>query len=261
MIAFTPEQCRALRQLCELWRGTRFCLIGASALACQMDFRRQTNDLDISVSVSLDELVASLPLLEGWKRGRQKEHEWLSPAGVKVDVLPAGPALLAAGDIVWPASGTRMTLTGLRLALDRSIPFEIERGVSIPIAPVAVIAVLKMISYLDRPRERERDLHDLAYILESYVRPDDDRRFEPSVLDAGLRYEQASAYLLGRDLRILVNASERRGIEQFLARAQNERDPSGTQANMARLGPPSWKQDPDELLARIAAFASGFERI
>ena len=258
MSAFTPRQCQALRQLAELWRDTKFCLIGASALACQIDLPRQTDDLDISVSVSLDELAADLPRLQGWKRNTRNEHEWLSSDGIKVDILPAGPPLLAAGEIIWPGTGARMSLAGLRLALEKGIGFEVERGLSIPVAPVAVIAVLKMIAYLDRPSERERDLHDLAYILERYVSPDDERRFAAEVLDAGVAFEHSSAYLLGHDLRQIVNGAERKAVDDFVARVRDERHPSVTQGKMIRLGPSSWDQNPDELLARVDALVLGF---
>lgn len=258
MSAFTTGQCHALRQLAELWRDTRFCLIGASALAGQIDLPRQTDDLDISVSVSLAELSAGLQRLEGWRRNPTKEHEWLSPEGIKVDVLPAGPALLAAGELTWPGTGARMNLAGLRLALENGVAFEVERGLSIRVAPVAVIAVLKMISYLDRPAHRERDLHDLAYILENHVSPDDERRFAPEVLDAGLEFEHASAYLLGYDLRRIVNEVERKAVDDFVARVRDERHPSATQGRMVRQGPASWDQNPDELLARVDAFVLGF---
>ena len=258
MSSFTKEQSQALRQLAGLWRDTRFCLIGASALACQINLPRHTGDLDISVSISLDELAVGLQRLDGWKRNPKKEYEWLSPAGVKVDVLPAGPSLLAAGEIIWPGTGARMNLTGMRLALATGKPFEVESGLSIRVAPVPVIAVLKMISYLDRPAERERDLHDLAYILENCVRPDDDRRFAPEVLEAGVPYEHASAYLLGHDLKELVNDRERKAVDDFVGRVRDERHPSATQGRMARLGPSSWNQDPDELMARIETFIAGF---
>ena len=151
-----------------------------------------------------------------------------------------------------------MNLVGLRLALESGVAFEVEPGLSILVAPVAVIAVLKMISYLDRPADRERDLHDLAYILEGHVSVEDERRFAPEVLDARVAFEHSSAYLLGRDLREIVNRVERKAIEGFVARVRDERDPSATQGKMARLGPSSWDQDPDELLARIDAFVLGF---
>jgi hypothetical protein len=63
MTAFTTDQCAALRQLAELWGDTRFCLVGASALSCQLELPRHTDDLDISVTVSLDELATRLPRL------------------------------------------------------------------------------------------------------------------------------------------------------------------------------------------------------
>jgi predicted nucleotidyltransferase len=256
MSALTRDQAEALRQLADVWRGTRFCLIGASALACQIDLPRKTGDLDMSVSVSLDELAAAMAGLRGWRRHPSREHEWLSPQGIKVDVVPAGPALLAEGEIVWPESGARMNLAGMRLAFERAVSFEVDTGLPIPIAPVPVITVLKMISYLDRP-DRERDLHDVAYILDNYVPPDDERRFAPEVLDAGVDYERASAYLLGSDLRGVLDAAERERVDAFVARVRDERHPSAVQARMARLGPASWNDDPDEVLARIDAFVLG----
>ena len=33
------------------------------------------------------------------------------------------------------------------------------------VAPIPVLAILKIVAYQDRPQERERDLADLAYIL------------------------------------------------------------------------------------------------
>ncbi len=51
------------------------------------------------------------------------------------------------------------------------VAFDVDEGLSVPIAPVPVIAVLKMISYLDRPAERERDLRDLAHTSREVRRP------------------------------------------------------------------------------------------
>jgi predicted nucleotidyltransferase len=150
-----------------------------------------------------------------------------------------------------------MNLTGLRLALETSHTLEIQPGFSIPVAPVPVIAVLKMISYLDRPAERERDLHDLAHILEGHVSADNQRRFAQEVVDAQVPYEHASAFLLGLDLQQLLNENERKGVEAFIARVRDERHPSGAQAKMARLAPQAWDQDPDELLRRVNAFMLG----
>jgi hypothetical protein len=79
-----------------------------------------------------------------------------------------------------------------------------------------------MISYLDRPAERERDLNDVVHILENYVAPDDERRFAPEVVDAQVEFEHASAYLLGFDVREILNGAERELIDAFVARIRDE---------------------------------------
>ena len=88
-----PEQKETLRQLSELWRDTPFVLIGANALALQIDLEwRQTNDLDFVLSIALEDYPAGLANLPGWRRRpREGEHAWLSPSGVNVDIVPAGP--------------------------------------------------------------------------------------------------------------------------------------------------------------------------
>ena len=40
---------------------------------------------------------------------------------MKVDVVPAGPGLLDAGSLIWPESGYRMNLAGLRLAFEHHV--------------------------------------------------------------------------------------------------------------------------------------------
>ena len=125
MTLFLPEQTETLRQLSDLWLDTPFVLIGANALALQMDLEwRQTSDLDFVISIALEDYPAGLATLPGWQRRRREgEHAWLSPTGVKVDVVPAGPGLLDAGSLIWPESGYRMNLVGLRLAFDHHVTF------------------------------------------------------------------------------------------------------------------------------------------
>ncbi len=70
MTTLLPEQTDTLRQLSELWPDTPFVLIGANALALQIDLEwRPTNDLDFVVSVALEDYPAGLAALPGWRRG------------------------------------------------------------------------------------------------------------------------------------------------------------------------------------------------
>jgi hypothetical protein len=165
---FSARQIDVLRQLTYLWTPERFVLIGAAALGCFLDMRwRGTADLDLTLAISLEEFLDER-LIPGWRRDRWMEHRWYAPSGEIVDIIPAGSDLLRKGAVEWPRTGHRMSLLGLRLAFERGVPVAVAPDLSIKVAPVPVLTVLKIVAYEDRPTERERDLADLAYILTEY---------------------------------------------------------------------------------------------
>jgi predicted nucleotidyltransferase len=250
--SFLPEQTETLCQLSDLWRDTPFVLIGANALALQIDLAwRQTNDLDFVISVALEDYPAGLEALPGWQRRRAGEHAWLSPTGVKVDVVPAGPGLLEVGWLTWPASGHRMNLVGLRLAFDHHVSVTIDEGHSVEVATTPAIVVLKMVAFLDRP-ERQDDLSDIAQVLECYLGPIDARRWALPV-----DFDNASAFALGIDVGMLVNERELQIVTEFLTRAKDENDLHRTHALLIRNGPWHWREHPEVLFERLAAFEKG----
>jgi predicted nucleotidyltransferase len=201
------EQVVALRSLVDIWPDTSICLVGAGALQCHYEsFWRQTEDLDITIAAGTDD-VQRLSGHSDWRRDPKIEQRWYAPGGVKVDLIPAGPALLEAGEVVWPESDFRMNLAGFRLAFEHSLPLQLGNQ-TIGIAPPQVIGLLKMIAYLDRPEVRGRDLTDLAYLLEEYLPPDDDRRYAEDMLEAGIAYHDTAAYSFGRDLGAITNEKE-----------------------------------------------------
>jgi len=105
-----PEQTATLRELSELWRDTPFVLIGANALALQIDFEwRQTNDLDLVLSVALEDYPAGLAALPGWRPSRRACS---APADRKLTRPPADhtPACCAAVQI---ASMAALSVTSI----------------------------------------------------------------------------------------------------------------------------------------------------
>jgi len=257
-VTFTPGQVAALKKLCELWPDTPFVLVGASALGCFLDFRwRATNDIDISISIEVDELPAGLDRLPGWSADPRAERRWLAPEDVKVDILPAGPNLRRAGILRWPRSGNEMSLLGQRLAFEQACDVRVASDFSIRVAPVPVVCVLKMVAYQDQPQARTRDLEDQAHIFDEYVPADDQRRYSDEVPEAGIDFEVVSAFLLGRDIGALVNSEERAAVASFIAKVRDENDPHATQARMANVAPVFWRRDPGALLRRLEALELG----
>jgi len=247
----TPQQVAALREIVELWAETPFVLIGASALGCWVDMHwRQTHDLDLSVACDMAAFPAGLDKLAGWKRASGREHSWTSAAGVRFDVLPAGRALLRQGYVEWPAGG-RMSLVGFRLAFEHAEPVNVSRGLTIPVAPLHVLLLLKMVSFLDRPVARERDLADLALVLKEGVPIED--RFTEETIARNIDVWVAGAFLLGRRLAGIINASERRSAIEFLRKLRDPRDTDRARLRSLRAS----RLAEDELDALWDGFAVG----
>lgn len=252
--ALSDTQGAALRQLASLWSTRPFVLVGASAIACQRPMQRLTADLDLTVAASMDEFPAGLDRLPGWTRHRTREHEWTGPGGVRIDLIPAGPDLVAQGHIDWP-SGHRMSLTGLAHAFAHAMDLSVGDGASVKVAALPVIALLKMVAYLDRPAERRHDLEDLAFVIEEYLPPDDVRRWSDDMIEAQVPFEVASAFVLGTDIGSFAGQADRAVISKFVIEARANR--FSTLTEMARVAPAGWRNDEDGALTRIEALAAG----
>ena len=256
---FSPEQVSALRTLSRIWPAERFVLIGAAALGCLMRSRwRETHDLDLILAVTLGEYPAGLEKEPGWTRHPRLEQTWIAPGDVLFDIIPTGGDPNAAAILKWPQSGFETSLVGLRLAFDHAVTIEPASDLVIRVAPMEVIALLKMVAYLDRPSERDRDLADIAYILEDYVSDFEDRRYGDEVIDSELSYDEVSPFLLGARLATIVNGTEREAVLRFIDLVKQAGEPGATQARMLAGAPPSWHRDPEMLVLRIAAFQRGF---
>jgi predicted nucleotidyltransferase len=257
-VTFTSEQKSALKTLQRIWTKEQIVLVGASALSCFMDMRwRQTHDLDLSISVSLEDCTADLAKLPGWTPDPKLDQRWTAPGGARFDIIPAGSKQLADGEIVWPKSGNRMSLFGLRHAFENNEQIPIAADLVLRVARVQVVALLKMIAFQDRPDDRVRDLADLAYILEEFLAEDDPRRFDDEVFQLGLTYEDTSAFFLGKEIGLISKEMELAKINSFLAIMRDESHPTLAQSRMLIVAPVSWRRDQKVLLQRLAVFDKG----
>jgi hypothetical protein len=115
MKPLSPEQIAAARQLqrvCDTLNAN-IVVIGAMAyLMWIQDPHRHTLDIDIAVTVDLDDYPRLAAMLRsgGWEQEAKREHRWTTPEGLRMDIIPAGPALRARRALDWPVSGLRMSL-------------------------------------------------------------------------------------------------------------------------------------------------------
>lgn len=248
-MALVDSQLAAVGEIRELWPDAKVVVIGATALGFYFDMSwRHTADVDLAVALTLDALP-DLARRPGWSRHPKREYEFTSPSGAKLDVIPAGPQLLTAGRLEW-SNGDVMTLLGMDLAFSHA---EAHAG-GVLVAPPPVVAVLKMVAFSDRPRERERDLVDIAHLLETYVKPDDERRWDET--PDGTEFELAPAYLLGVDVaRVLSGDAHAGAVKRFLR--QIEPEDSWARLVMLNRGPARWRTERDALSRRLQTFKDG----
>ncbi len=248
MRALSPGHVKALRDLRAAFPDAEIAIIGAAALAFHIDMTwRKTEDLDLAIAVSVADLDEKK--LRGWERDPKKHQRWKIGKGILVDLVPAPPEALEQGEFVWPGTENRMNLTGVRQALKcQQIP--VDEGLSIAVATVPVIALLKMAAYLDRPHEREKDLQDISQILNSY--PDDDRLFSDEFMATGIGVPALNGHILGRDLYAIVDDRERKVVNEFF-RAMDEDAHWG---RWVRSSP--WRYKESELRIRVDALHKAF---
>ncbi len=253
MSAFSPLQEDAIRALLGLWGSDRIVLVGGGALAALTGMPwRTTLDIDFVVMADAQVSTQQLSTLEGWVKHPSRDPRWVYRGGVSVDVVPVTPENLRTGELRWPRSGAVMNTVGLELASKLATAVELSDGSTLRVAPVAVIAVLKMVSFLDRPYDRTRDLADIAWIMEGDLPATDDRRFDPRYDGFDIRYDESPAFVTGEQLRAIasVHASL---VDRFLRTVEDH-----WLRVITASAPRAWGNDPDAVKRQLRAFRIGF---
>ncbi len=216
-----PEQIEALAELQQTAKdlAVDVVLIGAAAYRAWVnDEYRMTEDLDLVVGADLPELPRlTQPLLEcGWRKDRRWEQRWISRSGARVDLIPVGGQARREKRLTWPLGETTMNLVGVEHVFRDAVEHAMAPGLVVRVVPLVVLTLLKIVSYLEEPHVRRKDLSDLARILDVYEDAGD-RRFSDAVLDAGVDHSEAGGYLLGCDLaRLCADNDERAVVQRFV---------------------------------------------
>src|SRR5882757_8775985 len=125
-----------------------------------LNITRATYDLDFAMLVEswerfeeAKQFLLGVPGLEDKKREVQRLY--YTPPGTfletKVDIIPFGELETEDGKIQWPReTDTVMNVAAFTDVFKSSISIEIEQHLTIPIASLAGLAILKLFAWLDR---------------------------------------------------------------------------------------------------------------
>ncbi len=172
-----------------------------------------------------------------------------------LDIIPAGMQLRRAGQITWPASDMVMSLVGFEHVFESAIDMP-ALGTDSRVVPPVVLALLKVVAFMDDPQGRVKDLSDLRELLTLYE-ADTDRVFSDEVFAADLAdVNLSSAFLLGLDLKRLVSERERLLVERFLRLISDEVKREFSE--FVRAASLFSARDEDTARKQLAAFSTGF---
>ena len=147
-----------------------------------------------------------------------------------------------------------MSLLGFDHVFTSAQPYEFAPGLTLKVIPPVVLALLKMVAFLDDPARRVKDLDDIRGLFSRYEFKSE-RLFSDPVLNANLPDASlAPAFLLGLDLRSL-SENEEIGIVSCFLEAMHQDGPSWIAFVRARGFGDHREED---ARAQLDAFALGF---
>jgi len=192
---------RGLREL-----GIPFGIVGALVPELLLDARpsRMTNDADATVVVESRadfEALKDRLAAYGFTRTRSP-HRLQHRAGGLMDLLPFSEAIAPAGRLELE-EGVVFNMAGFDQVVPNAIPTSIEGRLTLPLAPLPLYALLKLVAFSDR--KEPKDLAGVLHCLEHYLE-DDERRYGVDHDGEGVPYENTCAYLLGLDARRFLDA-------------------------------------------------------
>jgi predicted nucleotidyltransferase len=198
--------------LFDLARGLRelrvpFGIVGALVPELLLDTRpsRMTNDADVTVVVeSRAEFEALKDRLSdyGFTRTRSA-HRLQHRDGGLVDLLPFSQALAPTKRLELEP-GLVFNMAGFDQVVGNTLEVAIDGGLTVPLTPLPLYALLKMVAYTDR--KAPKDLAGVLHCLEHYLE-DDERRYGLEHDEVAVPFEFTPAYLLGLDCQRFLDTA------------------------------------------------------
>jgi predicted nucleotidyltransferase len=222
--------------------GIDYFLMGAAARDLMLQHAhniapsRKTEDVDFAVSVSgwpTFETLRNALLGSGLFSERSKEtiHKLRHKAtGLPLDIVPFGDIENPDRTISWPPEHhTVFDCFGAREAFENSIPVQLPNKVTLRVAPIPALALLKISAWDDRKHSHPgRDAGDLLLYARHYM---DCGNLDRAAQDHGdlftkddYDHEATGARLIGRDI---ANLLDKRSIERVLSILLPQADTDG----------------------------------
>lgn len=198
--------------------GIPFGIVGALVPELLLNARppRMTKDADATVVVqSLDDFETLKDQLGAFDFARTRlPHRMKHHSGGLIDLLPFSESI-APGGRLQLEEGFVFNMAGFGQVVRNALPTRIDGGPKLPLAPLPLYALLKLVAFSDR--KEPRDLAGVFHCLQHYLE-EDERRYGVEYQGDGIPYEYTCAYLLGDDGRRFLDEPLGRAVAAVLGR-------------------------------------------
>jgi predicted nucleotidyltransferase len=195
---------------------------------------RATRDIDIGIAVEnwtqFELLKERLLATNDFTASRAQQRLIFAGSNdgisIPIDLIPFRGVASDDGIIAWPpGQDIVMNVAGFEEALTSSVLIEIEAHLTVHVASVAGLTLLKLAAWVDRGREGNKDAADLYRLLTTYADAGNTDRLYDTELDllkvAEFDMRLAGAELLGRDVAAICNARIPHQVQSVLAEEAN----------------------------------------
>jgi len=210
--------------------GFPFVLIGAQARDLILTGKygltpgTTTHDIDLAIMVrdwaDFNQLKDDL-FKNGFAKVNGTEHKFCYKDAYTIDIVPFGK-IEDNGQIAWPPDNDpKMSVVGFQEMYDNSEVINIDDDLSLNVASLAGLTMIKLIAWNDRRYSIKKDGEDLALIMKDYADAGNlDRLYDGNdndiVQDCAFDLELAGAQLLGRDIARIAGSKTKHSLLSIL---------------------------------------------
>ena len=197
--------------------GIHFYVIGATARDIIMQLNntrpsRATHDLDIAIAIAdwnkFRKVEEGIINIEGFTKDKHQKQRFKYENAFDLDIIPFGDVLAQDDKIFWPPDEeVAMSVLGFKEVQNTTKRVSIDNDLSIEIASLDGIFLLKLVAWSERYLTGNKDADDIAFIFRNYLMINEDYAVENHYDLYQLEdfdVTTTGARLIGRDLNRLL---------------------------------------------------------
>ncbi len=208
----------------------RFYVIGATARDIIMEIHgeksgRATHDLDIAIAISdwkeYKTIEEGIVNIDDFEKDTTQKQRFIFREVFELDIVPFGDIMKEDDKIFWPPDESfAMSVLGFSEVGDVTTEVNIDGNLSVNVASLAGIFILKISAWSDRNHKTNKDADDIAFVINNYLSINEERaatEYYDQIYNDDFSPIKAGAKLLGYDTAKILMESSKTKISEIIS--------------------------------------------